>query len=158
EGLFATPVPLPLPMGGVLVTPTAWWGKEDGIVEVGPLLRAYRTQEGRVSASAVVTDLNGDGIPEAIVGTEAGQLVALGKNGARTQLANLKGAIEAPAMLADTDGDGTYELLVASNDGMLTCFSTGSLAKPVVSRFRGESPQNRGALGAVKLVGWALAP
>lgn len=158
EGLFATPVPLALPKGGVLVTPTAWWGKEDGIVELGPLGRTFRSQEGRVSASAVIMDLDGGNSPEAIVGTEAGQLLSLSLNGARTVLATLKGPIEASAMLADTDGDGKYEILVASNDGLLTCFSTLSPATPYLSRFRGESPQNRGGLKSAKLAGWALAP
>jgi hypothetical protein len=51
------------------------------------------------------------------------------------------------------DKDGTYELLVAANDGTLHCFATGSKAKPLISRFRGESLHNRGELGAVRL-GW----
>src|SRR5204863_5166648 len=54
EGLFGTPVPLPA-SPGVIVTPTAWWGEEDGVVLVGAESRAFRAHEGRVSSSAVVT-------------------------------------------------------------------------------------------------------
>lgn len=155
EGLFGTPIPLP-GTPGVMVTPTAWWDAEDGIVGVGPTQRAWKSFEGRVTASAVVTDLDGDGAQEAIVGTERGALLALRADGGRAVLATLAGGIEAPALLGDTDGNGTVELLVASRDGMLTCFETGSRAKPVVSRFRGSDPRNTGQLGPVSL-GWRAA-
>ncbi len=105
EGLFGTPTPLP-GAPGVLIAPTSWWGKEDGIIGVGVDERRFRSFEGRVSASAVVTDLANDGKLEAILGTEAGKLVALTADGGRAVLAKLGGPIEAPAMLADTDGDG----------------------------------------------------
>jgi outer membrane protein assembly factor BamB len=159
EGLFGTPVPVPFAAqagaGPVIVAPTAWWGRDDGIIEVGPQRRAFRSKEGRVSSSAVVTDLDGDGAIEAIVGTESGQVLALGPNGTRAIVTAAKGAIEATPMLADVDGDGTFELLVASNDGSLTCYTTGSTAKPTVARFRGDTTHNRGAI-AVKLSGWPL--
>jgi outer membrane protein assembly factor BamB len=165
EGLFGSPVPLPVSGGsGVFVQPTSWWGGKrggpkaqgglvDGVVLAGQRGRAFRTDEGRVTASAVIADVDGDGVPEAVVGTEAGELLALGASGGRVLLAKLGGAIEASAMVVDVDGDGTYEILVASNDGMLTCLSTPSRTKPLVSRFRGDSPDNRGGLGAVPL-GW----
>jgi outer membrane protein assembly factor BamB len=161
EGLFGTPVPVPFPAqagsGPILLAPTAWWGRDDGIIEVGPQRRAFRSQEGRVSSTAIVTDLDGDGAIEAILGTESGQILALGANGTRAIVAAVKGAIEAPMMLADVDGDGTFELLVASNDGSLTCYTTGSTARPTIARFRGDTPHNRGAIG-VKLAGWPLTP
>jgi outer membrane protein assembly factor BamB len=131
EGLFGTPVPLP-GAPGVLV----------------PAQREFKTFEDRVSASAVVTDIDNDGALEAIVGTEKGLLLALRADGGRAVLATLKGGIEAAAMLADVDTDGSSELLVASRDGLLTCFHTGSTAKPFLARSR-----NTGELGVVKL-GW----
>ncbi|MBI5532995.1 MAG: PQQ-binding-like beta-propeller repeat protein [Deltaproteobacteria bacterium] len=152
EGIFGTPVPL-AGAPGVLIVPTAWWGKEDGIVGVGMLSRTFKSFEGRTSSSAVVTDLDGDGTKEAIVGTEHGDVVALRADASHALVTHVGGPIEATPMLADTDGDGDYELVVASNDGKLTCFETGSRAKPDVSRFRGESTRNTGNLGAVKL-GW----
>jgi hypothetical protein len=161
EGLFGTPVPVPFPAlagaGPVIVAPTAWWGRDDGIIEVGTQRRAFRSQEGRVSSSSVVTDLDGDGSIEAILGTESGHILALGANGTRAIVTAAKGAVEATPMLADVDGDGTFELLVASNDGSLTCYTTGSTAKPTVARFRGDTTHNRGAIG-VKLAGWPLNP
>lgn len=152
EGLFGTPVPVP-GAPGVLVAPTAWWGKDDGIIGVGVDTRAFRSFEDRVTASAVITDLDGDGKNEAVLGTEKGKLLAFTAEGGRAVLATLGGGIEASALLDDTDGDGRYELLVASNDGLLTCFETPSTKKPFVARFRGNSPDNRGDLGAVSL-GW----
>ncbi|EYF00099.1 Hypothetical protein CAP_1364 [Chondromyces apiculatus DSM 436] len=153
EGLIATPVPLPGGGSGpsLLVAPTAWWGDEDGILGVAADKRAFRSVEGRVSGSAVVTDLDGDGVLEALVGTERGKLVALHADGGRAELLGLPKGIEATPMLADVDRNGTYELLVAANDGVLRCYETGSTARPLVSRFRGESAHNRGDLGHVPL-------
>jgi len=152
EGLFGSPVPI-AGAKGVLIAPTSWWGKEDGIIGVGVAERVFRSYEDRVTASAVVTDLDGDGTYEGIIGTEKGQLLALTTDGRRAVLATLNGGIEASAFVDDTDGDGRYEILVASNDGLLTCFQTTSLKKPMLSRFRGNTPDNRGDLGTVKL-GW----
>jgi len=152
EGLFGSPVPVP-GAPGVLVAPTSWWGKDDGVIGVGVDVRAFRSFEDRVTATAVVTDLDGDGKNEAVLGTERGKLLALTAEGGRALLATVGGGIEASALLDDTDGDGRYELLVASNDGLLTCFETPSTKRPVVARFRGDSPDNRGDFGATRL-GW----
>ena len=152
EGLFGSPIPLD-GNPGVILQGTSWWGKEDGVIGLGVDQRMFKAFEGRVSSSAVVTDLDGDGAREGILGTEKGKVIALHADGGHTVLASLGGAIEAPAMLADVDKNGSYELLVASNDGKLTCFETGSRTKPSLSRFRGESLHNRGDLGKVSL-GW----
>ncbi len=154
EGLFGSPVPLP-GRPGVLVQGTSWWGNRDGIVGVGAVQRTYRSTEGRVSSTAVVTDLDGDGTSEAILGTEAGDLVAVNADGQRWILSHV-GRIEAPAMLADVDGNGTFELLVAADDHLL-CFDTNSRTTPFISRFRGNDPHNTGQLGAVRLH-WSPAP
>ena len=163
EGLFGSPVPLPVNGGaGLLVQGTSWWGGKRsatrtqelvvGVDLAGQERLAFRSDEGRVSATPVVMDLGDDQMWDAIVGTETGELLALRADGTRTSLGKF-GPIEAPALIADVDGDGTYEILVASNDGMLTCLSTGSRTKPLVPRFRGETPDNRGLLGAIPL-GW----
>jgi len=152
EGLFATPTPMP-GEPGVLIAGTAWWDDADGVILVGADARKFRAFEGRVTASAVVVDLDGDGRDEAIVGSEKGLLLAFTADGKRAELAKLGGPIEAPAMLADVDVDGKLELLVASNDGNLTCFATAATGRPYVSRFRGESLHNRGDLGKTAL-GW----
>lgn len=152
EGLFGTPTPLP-GKPGVLVAPTSWWEAEDGVILVGVDARSFRSFENRVSSSAVVLDLDNDGRLEAILGTEKGALLAFTAEGGRAELAKFSGGIEAPALIADVDLDGKQELLVASNDGMLTCLSTESTGKPWLSRFRGDSPHNRGDLGKTAL-GW----
>lgn len=156
EGLFASPVPLPSAAGrGWFVQGTSWWGGRhatgagdtvDGILLVGQLGRELRSNEGRVTASAVILDLGDDGTWDAVLGTEEGNLLAVAADGTRRLLAKLGGAIEATALVHDVDGDGTFELLVASNDGKLTCFETGSRTKPLVSRFRGNTNDNRGHL------------
>jgi outer membrane protein assembly factor BamB len=151
EGLFGSPVPLP-GNPGMILQPSSWWnGPDDGVIGVGPIRREVKSSEGRVSATAAVIDLDGDGNAEGILGTEAGVLIALSTTRGREQLAKLGGKIEAPVMLADTDNDGTVEVLVASNDGMLTCFGTGLKRTPIISRFRGDDPRNRGDYGATHL-------
>lgn len=160
EGLFGSPVPLPSTGRGpgVLVAPTAWWGEDDGVVLVGAERRRFRSYEGRVSSTAVVTDLGDDGILEAILGTEAGAVIALRADGGRAVLAKLPGPVEAPALVADVDGNGTQELIVAAGDGKLRCFETGSSTPPVLGRFRGNGPDNRGDLGRVSLAWHVSAP
>lgn len=161
EGLFGSPIPVPARARGVVVQATSWWGGKrggkgscDGVIVAGQRGRAFRTDEGRVSATPIVMDVDDDGAMDAVLGTEAGELLAIGVDGGtRALLAKLGGAIEASALAADVDGDGTYELLVASNDGALTCLSTGSRTKPLVPRFRGASADNRGDLGKIVL-GW----
>jgi len=156
EGLFATPVPLPdSDGGGVIVTPTSWWGKkEDGVVLVGPMQRNGKSIEGRTTSSSVVTDLDGDGTAEAILVSEAGKLISVTAAGTRAELASLPGGAEATPLLADLEGDGTFELLVSANDGLLRCYGTGSTAVPLVPRFRGSSPDNRGFLGSLRARGF----
>jgi outer membrane protein assembly factor BamB len=162
EGLFGSPVPMPAPAGaGFIVQGTSWWGGHhlgakagdavDGVVLATQRRRAFRSNEGRVTASAVVMDLGDDGIWDAVLGTEDRDLLAVGGDGSRRLLARLGGAVEATAAVGDVDGDGNFELLVAANDGMLTCFETGSRTRPLISRFRGETSDNRGHFGAVAL-------
>src|SRR5690606_6788808 len=67
EGLFGSPVPVP-GSPGVIVQGTAWWDDRDGVVGVGPFERAWKSFEGRVTASAVVGDLDGDGAFDAVIG------------------------------------------------------------------------------------------
>ena len=160
EGLFGSPIPLPEKDGeGVIVQATAWWGGKrgqrgtsiDGVVFAGQLRRDLKSDEGRVSATAAIVDLDDRGSWEAVIGTEAGELLSIQPSGERMLLAKLGGSIESPVLVADVDRDGTYEILVASNDGLLTCLATSSKTKPLVPRFRGETPDNRGNLGAIDL-------
>ncbi|MFO0617517.1 MAG: PQQ-binding-like beta-propeller repeat protein [Polyangiaceae bacterium] len=148
EGLFGSPVPLPGggAAEGFLVAPSAWWGDEDGVTLAGPSKRVFRADAGRTTASAVVIDLDADGYPEAITVSESGAVFALNGKGQRVELATVAQKTEATPLLADVDGDGTFELIVASGDGNLTCYSTGATSKPLLSRFRGDSPRNTGEI------------
>jgi outer membrane protein assembly factor BamB len=158
EGLFASPVPLPAAGSGFIVQGTAWWGGHhvsakrndtvDGVVLAGQRGREFRSNEGRVSASAVVMDLGDDGVWDAVIGSEDGELLSFGADGTRRVLAKLGGSIEAPAAVSDVDGDGSFELLVASNDGLISCLETGSRVRPLLARFRGNGSDNRGQLEA----------
>jgi outer membrane protein assembly factor BamB len=161
EGLFASPIPLPASGSGFIVQGTAWWGGHragakhddiiDGVVLAGQSGREFRSNEGRVSASAVLMDLGDDGVWDAVLGTEDGELLAIGADGTRRVLAKLGGPIEATAAVTDVDGDGTFELLVASNDGLLACLETGSRVRPLLARFRGNGSDNRGQIDGAKL-------
>ncbi len=147
EGLFSTPVPLPTGTGsGTIAVGSAWWGADDGITVVGVRSRLFRSSEGRTTSSAVVADLNGDGVPEAIWVTEAGKLVSVTAAGQRAELAKIAGQPETTPMLADVDGDGTLELLVLDGRGELACYLTRARGPALVSRFRGDDPRNRGEL------------
>lgn len=147
EGLFSSPVPVPGQTrgSGFIAIGSSWWGKEDGITLVSGK-RATRQQDGRTTSSAVVADLNDDGTVEAIFVTEAGAIVSFDTRLERTELGRVGAGAEATPMIADVDQNGTFELLVVGGDGVLRCFETGSKTPPLVSRFRGESPHNRGDL------------
>jgi outer membrane protein assembly factor BamB len=161
EGLFGSPVPLPATGSGFIVQGTAWWGGHrassknddtvDGIVFASQAGRELRTNEGRVTATAVVMDLGDDGVWDAVLGTEDRELLSLGADGTRRVLAKLGGPIEASASIIDVDADGSFELLVASNDGLLTCLETGSRTRPLLARFRGNSSDNRGHIESAPL-------
>ncbi len=138
EGLFSSPVTLDGEPGR-LVVGSSWWGKPDGVIGLAEHRRAFKSTRGRVSASAVVVKTIGANSPQAVLGTEAGELLTVDRYGRATVLARLGGAIEASAFLDDVDSDGKPEILVASNDGKLTCFSSGRAARILVSRFRGAS-------------------
>jgi outer membrane protein assembly factor BamB len=147
EGLFSSPVPVPGTTrgSGFVAIGSSWWGAEDGVTLVTSR-RSLRHAEGRTTSSAVVADLDGDGVLEAIFVTEAGVVVSYDTLGRRAELARVAAKAEATPLLADVDANGTFELLVVGGDGVLRCFETGSKTRPLVSRFRGDSPHNRGDL------------
>jgi outer membrane protein assembly factor BamB len=147
EGLFSSPVPVPGASkgAGFIAIGSSWWDKEDGVTMLSGT-RASRSQEGRTTSSAVVTDLDNDGALDAIMVSEAGAVLQFSSKLERRELARVPAKAEATPMLADVDQNGTFELLVVGGDGKLRCFETGSKEAPKVSRFRGESTHNRGDL------------
>lgn len=164
EGLVGSAVPLPIrDASGLIVQPTAWSGRRrsdrvsvDGLVFTGQMGRQLKSVEGPVSATPVVMDLHDRGAWSAVVGTEHGDVVAVEASGTRRVLARLGAPIEASPLVADVDSDGAYEIIVATTTGTLTCLATASRTKPLVSRFRGETADNRGDFRTIKL-GWRHA-
>ncbi|MEK7866087.1 MAG: protein kinase [Planctomycetota bacterium] len=101
------------PLGSAGVEAFSWPGKD----------LIWRTPEGMgVTASPVVSDLDGDGKEEVVVGTIAGEMWVLDlATGARLWGWKLGDAvIEADPAVADLDGDGSKDILIASQARTLT--------------------------------------
>ena len=101
------------PLGSAGVEAFSWPGKA--------LL--WRTPEGMgVTASPVVSDLDGDEKEEVVVGTIGGEMWVLDlATGARLWGWKLGDAeIEADPAVADLDGDGSKDILIASKARTLT--------------------------------------
>ena len=119
-----------------LIIGTSWWGADDGVwvmdlnqaeeADEGSLQlpEAVNTfyQAGRVSATAVTGDLLPAEGEEAVIGTEAGELLIFGNQGELLHRLTLPAGLEAPALIADVDGDDKPELLLACLDGQLYCY------------------------------------
>jgi outer membrane protein assembly factor BamB len=87
------------------------------------LLWSVRTG-GSVESSPVIVDLDGsgDGVLEAVFGSQDGGLYAIGRDGIILWEARVNGSVNSVSA-DDLDGDGRYELLAGSSDGALYCFS-----------------------------------
>lgn len=68
-----------------------------------------------------VGDLNGDSIPEVVLGTTDGRLVCLSRGRVLWEAKNLGEIYSSPA-LGDVNGDGKMEVVVGSRGGHLFCF------------------------------------
>ena len=92
-----------------------------------------------------------ENLPEAIVGTQRGDIVSIAARGTSSLLYHLdRGPIEAPLMFADLENDGTQELLVLTADGNLPALALHVASPPIVARSRG-SARNDGVIPAVDL-------
>ncbi len=114
-------------------------------------------------SSPTIVDLNGDGSPEIVFGTEGGRVVAVRSNGTlmwsyRTGTV----AVQSKAAVADIDGDGLLDIVVGagspssngggiyviSNTGQLKCSFTslnpahpqGMYSSPAVGRLDASTP------------------
>ena len=75
-------------------------------------------------------DLNGDGLPDVVVGSTDHTLYALdGRDGHALWTFATKGAIVGPALLVDVDGDKVPDAIVGSDDGNLYAVSGKTGAK-----------------------------
>jgi len=89
-----------------------------------------------VAAAPLIVDADGDGLPEILLATYDGSLLAFEKNGALTGGFPLKlqgnGVTSTPAA-ADVDDDGFMDLVVAAQNGFLEVFRTDAAYDPSVN-------------------------
>jgi outer membrane protein assembly factor BamB len=134
SGFFASPC---ITAQHQLVIGTSWWGETDGVwvfdleatepqpdgmLALRPEARRF-VQVGQVSATAVNGDLFDAPGQEAVVGTEAGELLVFSEAGDLLQRLQLPAGVEAPVLIGDFNGDGNQQLLVACLDGQVYCYT-----------------------------------
>jgi hypothetical protein len=96
--------------------------KQNGSLMTNWINKRYSTMVHNASESSpVVADINGDGLPDVIIGGEDGRLAALSNNG--TMLPGfpiiLDGEVRGTPAVADIDGDGMTEIALAGWDKLL---------------------------------------
>lgn len=76
---------------------------------------------GCIKSSPVLVDVDEDGVPEIVIGTEEGRLYAFKRDGNEIRGFPLScaGAISSSAVMTDLDGDSESELLVPCDDGFV---------------------------------------
>jgi hypothetical protein len=124
----------------------------------GHLLGRGRSSKGRVYAPSVVTDLEGDGVPDIVVGGDEGTVAAYEFKGGRLLRkpgwpASTRSGGQAPEVrglaAADLDGDGRVEVVATTTNtspkgAQVYVFdATGRLFQPAGARPRAW-PRNRG--------------
>ncbi len=88
----------------------------------------------RVISSPAIGDIDGDGLPEIVIGTNTNHVYALGGQGQIKYLHEAQNFVESSPVLGDIDGDGKIEVVVGSHDFKLY----GLEAIPNQQRFRVE--------------------
>ncbi|MBI2901052.1 MAG: PQQ-binding-like beta-propeller repeat protein, partial [Planctomycetes bacterium] len=82
----------------------------------GSKLWEFKTGRG-VSSSPALADLNGDAIPDAVVGSDDGKVYALsGRDGSKLWEFKTGGEVTSSPALADLDGDTVPDAIVGSRD------------------------------------------
>ena len=84
-------------------------------------IRYSNLTNGASESSPVVADINGDGLPDVVIGGEDSRLCAFGNNGAMLPgfPIILDGEVRGTPALCDCDGDGKTEIVLAGWDKML---------------------------------------
>lgn len=144
-GVFSSPVMSP---GGSIVHGLSWFFEESATCyqlahspawqegDYGSIiLKNGRTKNftnlGRISASAFVADVLGDGTQQFGLVSEDGILLLLDERGEELARYALPSGAEATPLVADIDGDGLAELLIACLNGKLYCYETGGPARSI---------------------------
>jgi hypothetical protein len=84
---------------------------------------------GEVSSSPAVSDLNGDGFSEVIIGTNSKVLYILDPLGKLLEKHSINGKILSSPVTADLDGDGFPEILMGSSDGLFSILNGSGFRK-----------------------------
>jgi outer membrane protein assembly factor BamB len=94
-------------------------GNQNGVVKYSSMTKEWQYNlSGEVSASPAVSDLNADGFPEVIIGTNSKILYILDPEGKVLEKHSINGKILSSPVTADLDGDGLPEILMGSSDGL----------------------------------------
>lgn len=155
DPLVAGAIPIASPRNVVLATPTSGLGTRDGVVLVGELTRAFRSREGKVSGTPIVTRVETEELPSAIVGTDSGAIVAFDALGNRTVLTSVGAPVSASLLVSDVNAEGLLELFAVTTSGALSAFLSPAPAPALLPRYRGASPHNDGRMPPVRLP-WRL--
>jgi hypothetical protein len=156
SGLFSTPVFAP---NGSILIGTSWWEDEDGIWFVPNKKEHYKlkktsnldkivnqyeekyrlfTKTGRVSASACVADVLGNGQYQFIIPTEKGELLIFSNTGEVLKRLTLPEPVEATPLIKDVDGDGFLEIIICG-ENKTYCYKTGSKGRVYWGQFKGSN-------------------
>ncbi|CAN5438937.1 hypothetical protein BH09MYX1_BH09MYX1_29700 [soil metagenome] len=149
--LGAAAVPIASLHNAVIAVATSGLGARDGVVLVGERQRAFRSHEGRVTSTPIVTRVETEELPAAIVGTDSGAVIAFDALGNRTSLTNVGAPISASLLVSDVNSEGLLELFVVTANGALTAFLSPAPAPALVPRYRGASPHNDGRIPAIRI-------
>jgi PKD repeat protein len=89
----------------------------------------YGEGPSKIFSAPAVSDINGDGIKEVIIGCDAGKVYNVrGTDGQKIWEYQTGGAVRSSAALYDADGDGQKEVFIGSQDRKVYCFlSTGTV-------------------------------
>ncbi|MGE4169357.1 MAG: PQQ-binding-like beta-propeller repeat protein [Candidatus Margulisiibacteriota bacterium] len=144
QGLFSSPV---LTSSNTIAIGSSWPGSECGawIIPAEDGETSKFIPLGRVSATPVVADFLGAGVPQIGFTSETGFFAVCDESGTVLAKFKLPAGAEATPFITDVDGDGVLDILFATQDGFLNCYALP--AKPKVASpwpsFRGN-PDNTG--------------
>ncbi len=112
-----------------------WAVRFNGVLQTGaPLAFPLKDEAGPIGAPPVLADLDGDGAPEILAGSQGGLLYGLRGDG--TPLPgfplSVSGPIRTSPILDDLDGDGTLELVLFTANGAVHLWHLEEVAPDLI--------------------------